>query len=376
MRGVMAFPETASTPRSFQILPESIPVLVLHNLDPTWSPKELQEAKEQVGLLMESLRAEGHPVGEQRITDSLLSMRLAKWDPAKLVVLNWCEAIPGLERSEPLVALALEALGFTYTGSPAEVLSLSWDKRSVKRILSKARIRTPRWKAYLTPTCGDWKTFPAIVKPALEHCSLGLSPKSVVMDARELAEQVERVLDEMKQPAMVEDFIDGPEFHVNLWGNGVVQMLPPAEMDFSSFQDPRDRLCTFDSKFTPGSLHYEGIRVKVPSSLCSSRLKSLQRIALKTYMAVGCRDYARLDLRLREDQFYVLDVNPNPDISSDTSLALCAEHAGHTYGSMLSHLVRLAAQRHPVFGRALEERQEESVTVTYRRSSHEGSLLL
>jgi D-alanine-D-alanine ligase len=372
----MGFPKAASTSRSFHVASESIPVLLLHNLDPSWSPEELQDAKEQVALLMESLRAEGHPVGEQRVTDSLLAMRLAKWDPAKLVVLNWCEAIPGLERSEPLVALALEALGFTYTGSPAEVLSLSWDKRSVKRILSKARILTPRWKAYLTPTCHDWRTFPAIVKPALEHCSLGLSPRSVVMDTRELAEQIERVLDEMKQPAMVEDFIDGPEFHVNLWGNGMVQVLPPAEMDFSSFQDPRDRLCTFDSKFTPGSLHYEGIRVKVPSSLGSSRLKSLEKIALKTYRAVGCRDYARLDLRLRGDQFYVLDVNPNPDISSDTSLALCAEHAGYSYGSMLSHLVKLAAERHPVLGKALGEVEKDSVTGSHQWISQGASLLV
>lgn len=350
--------------------------MVLHNLDPRWSPKELQDVKEQVDFLMESLKAQGHPVGEQRISDPLLAMRLAKWDPGKLVVLNWCEAVPGLERSEPLVPLALEALGFTYTGSPAEVLSLSWDKRSVKRILTRARILTPRWKAYSTAKCKDWKTFPAIVKPALEHCSLGLSPSSVVMDAGELAEQVERVLEEMKQPAMVEDFIDGPEFHVNLWGNRVVQMLPPAEMDFSCFEDPRDRLCTFDSKFTPGSLHYEGIRVRVPSSLGPDQLRRLERISIKTYRAVGCRDYARLDIRLRGNRFYVLDVNPNPDISSDTSMALCAEHAGYSYGSMLSHLVRLAAQRHPLFGRVLEERHEESVTGSHRWSSPGASLVL
>jgi len=302
---------------------------------------------EQVKLLMGALRDQGHPVEELRLTDSMLAMRLAPWDPWQVVVLNWCEGIPGLDRSEPLVPLVLEALGFTYTGSSPEVLSLSWDKRSVKRILNGAGILTPRWRAYSRPTLDDWKTFPAIVKPAMEHCSLGLTPSSVVMDARELAQQVERVIQEMNQPAMVEDFIDGPEFHVNLWGNGLVQMLPPAEMDFSGFQDLRDRLCTFDSKFSPGSRHYEGIRVRVPGSLSGSQLKRLQRIALATYEAVGCRDYARLDVRMRGGRFYVLDVNPNPDIGADTSMALCAEKAGHCYGSMLSRLVSLAAVRHP-----------------------------
>lgn len=367
--GIMAFSSPPSASRLLHIPTKSVPVLVLHNLDPSWSPKELQEAMDQVGQLMEALRAEGHSVGELRVTDSMLAMRLAEYDPGKLVVLNWCEAIPGLEKSEPLVPVALEALGFTYTGSPGGVLSLSWDKRSVKSILRKARIPTPRWKAYSTPQCDDWKTFPAIVKPALEHCSLGLSPSSVVMDVKELAEQVEKVLEEMKQPAMVEDFIDGPEFHVNLWGNGMVQMLPPAEMDFSSFQDPRDRLCTFDSKFTPGSRHYEGIRVRVPSILNPSQIRKLERIALGTYRAVGCRDYARLDLRLRENRFYVLDVNPNPDISSDTSLALCAEYAGYSYGFMLSYLVRLASERHPVFGKSIGKGQDDPVKGLYRPSS-------
>ncbi len=364
---------SGSASRLPKIPSEKIPVLVLHNLDPSWSPKETQEVMEQVGQLLEALRKEGHPVGELRVTDSLLAMNLSFWDPGKLVVLNWCESIPGLEKSEPLVPVALETLGFTYTGSPPEVLSLSWDKRSVKRLLSQAGIPTPRWKAYSSPLCCDWEIFPAIVKPALEHCSLGLSPSSVVMDGRELAEQVEKVLEEMRQPAMVEDFIDGPEFHVNLWGNGAVQVLPPAEMDFSLFQDPRDRLCTFDSKFTPGSRHYEGIQVRVPCSLSPSQLESLERISLGAYKAVGCRDYARMDLRLRGDHFYVLDVNPNPDIGSDTTLALCAEYAGLCYGSMLSNLVRLAAARHPVLGKTLAGHQSGLLKDPYP-SSPPGAL--
>ena len=65
---------------------------------------------------------------------------------------------------------------------------------------------------------------------------------------------------------------------------------------------------------------------------------------------MGIRDYARFDFRLREGIFYLLDPNPNPDISADASLALTAELAGYSYGQMGSRLVRLAARRHPVFG--------------------------
>jgi D-alanine-D-alanine ligase len=71
-------------------------------------------------------------------------------------------------------------------------------------------------------------------------------------------------------------------------------------------------------------------------------------VAQAAYRVMGCRDYARMDIRLRDGIFYVLDVNPNPDISSDTSMACAAELAGYSYGAMLSKMVHLAAHRHPV----------------------------
>jgi D-alanine-D-alanine ligase len=124
-------------------------------------------------------------------------------------------------------------------------------------------------------------------------------------------------------------------------------MLPPAEMDFSAFKDVHDRLCTFDSKFKPGSRHYDQIRLSLPASLTEEEFQNLERVAQDAYRVVGCRDYARLDIRLRDGIFYVLDVNANPDISSDTSIACAAEFAGYSYGAMLSKMVNLAVHRHP-----------------------------
>ncbi|MGB9723938.1 MAG: hypothetical protein ACP5OO_03410 [Chloroflexia bacterium] len=144
--------------------------------------------------------------------------------------------------------------------------------------------------------------------------------------------------------------MDGREFHVSLWGNGRIQVLPPAEMDFSAFDDPRRRLCDFDAKFTPGSPSYEHIQVHLPAPLSREEQTCLERIARATYRATGCRDYARLDIRMRDGVFYVLDVNPNPDISADTSTALAAAAAGYSYGELGSRLVYLAAARHPLLG--------------------------
>jgi len=322
-------------------------VLVLHNLDPAWSPRETEEVRAAVRLLMEGLRGEGYRVREVPLYDANLAAALAPFDPQQHIVFNWCEELPGCYRGDVRVTQVLEQLGFNYTGSPSEVLALSWDKAAVKQRLTAAGVPTPRWRVGEDHHMEDWQGFPAIVKPAFEHCSLGLDREAVVLDAADLRRRVRHVREKFRQPALVEDFIDGREFHLTLWGNGRIQALPPAEMDFSVFNDVRDRLCTYDSKFSPGSLHYEGIELRVPAVLAAGEHAALVQTAVQAYRVVGCRDYARLDLRQRGGVFYVLDINPNPDISPDTSLALAAEAAGMTYGSFISRLLGLAAARQP-----------------------------
>jgi len=62
---------------------------------------------------------------------------------------------------------------------------------------------------------------------------------------------------------------------------------------------------------------------------------------------MGCRDYARIDMRMKDGLFYILDINPNADICPDTSTISAAELAGYTYDDFLKRLVLLAAERHP-----------------------------
>jgi D-alanine-D-alanine ligase len=327
-----------------------IPLLLLYNMDPAWELGEAAAALAAVEKLGDGLRREGHPVVDVPVNSADLTGALEPFSPYRHIVLNWCEELPGLRRSDARVVQMLESLKFAYTGSPPKVLTFSWDKSAVKALLHRNGIPTPRWRLYSWTTEDGWKHFPAIVKPACEHSSAGITSDAVVFDPRELKERVTFVQDVFHQPALVEDFIDGREFHVTLWGNnGTITMLPPAEMDFSAFDRVRDRLCTFDSKFTPGSVHFEKIEVRVPAVLNESLYARLQDAAVQTYRVVGCRDYARIDLRLQNGVFYVLDVNPNADISSDTSLVHAAQAAGFTYGALGSQLVNFAAQRHPLF---------------------------
>ncbi len=322
-------------------------VVMLYNINPDWDAADRHEVERETRKLGLAMRRKGHRVSFAPVKDAGIGDAMAPFDPAATIVFNWCESLPGIPHSEAEVIRLLEGMSYTYTGATSRALRLSYDKTRVKKILDRKKIPTPRWTVSRTGDDVDWSCFPAIVKPAREHCSMGMTPRSVVSNRDELKKQVCGVVRKFKQPALVEDFIDGREFHVPLWGNGHIEMLPPVEMDFSAFLDFHNRLCTYDSKFDPESQDYRKIRTRIPVRLSQAEYSQLKRVCTAAYKAVGCRDYGRIDVRLREGEFYVLDVNPNADISADASVALAAQKAGVCYGELGSRLVSLAATRHP-----------------------------
>ena len=334
----------------FPSLKTDLPVFLLHNLDRTWPQCDIDASLELGDLMFERLQAAGHPVIKERLEDDQLASLLSAYDPKELVVFNWCEEVPGIPRSSWMVAQELERQGFTYTGADYPALVFSQDKRQVQQKLADAGIPTPTWKIFYSPDEVCWDIFPAIVKPSFEHYSLGITREAVVETIDELTQRVGYVLEQHHQPALVEDFIDGREFHVGVIGNSELQMLPPAEIDFSVFNDIHDRLCTYDANFNTESFAYQNSWAKLPVEFTSDDLCLMEQVVFGAYRATGCRDYARLDIRLRDGIFYVLDVNHNADLSPDNSLIKAAEMIGYPYGKFGSLLINLAAERHPVFG--------------------------
>jgi len=324
-------------------------LLLLHNIDQAWEPAEIDQALREVAVFETAVRDMGQPLTTITLRNTHLAACLKDYNPDRHIVFNWCEELPGIPHSEALVPQTLDSLNFTYTGSTSDVLKFCWDKLKVKQLLDLWGVPSPEWRIYDSAKADDWHCFPAIVKPVREHCSLGVTTEAVVLSSDELKNRIAYILDAFCQPALVEDFIDGREFHVSVWGNGFVEMLPPAEMDFGAFDNVRDRLCTYESKFHPDSRHYENIGLKLPAPLRDDEYKGLQRTSMQTYRILGCRDYARLDIRLRDGVFYVLDINPNSDISAEASTACAAEAAGYTYGEMIGRIISFALQRHPRF---------------------------
>ena len=326
-----------------------LPALLLYNIDPSWPTQDVHDCHAAAHLLIGALAEVGHPIHEVCVQSAELETHLDGVNPNEHLIFNWCEELPGIPRSASQVAQILDRMGFAYTGAGADALAFSQDKPQVKASLRAQGIPTPQWQISTTASSDSWDCFPAIVKPAFEHCSFGVTRDAVVLSPAELAERVHYVLETFQQPALVEEFMDGREFHIAVLGNGKLHILPPAEMDFSAFDNVKDRLCTFESKFDPQSTSYNMIELRLPAILTQNEQRQIEETALAAYRSTGCRDYARLDIRLRDGIFYVLDVNPNADLSPDTSLAMAAEMAGLSYGRLGSLLINLAAERHPKF---------------------------
>jgi D-alanine-D-alanine ligase len=329
--------------------PADLPVVVLYNMDRTWSQEDQREVLNLTHELEAGLSVVGHSTQSVCLEDEKFELAMLGCDPDHQIVFNWCEEIPGIPHSGSLVAHKLESLGFTFTGADSKALLFSQDKPAVKEQLVKQQVPTPRWMVYECARDIDWDSFPAIVKPAYEHYSLGITREAVVHSRKELISRIARVIDAFHQPVLVEDFIGGREFHVSVVGNGKLDVLPIAEMDFSAIPNDRAKLCSYDSKFIPSSSDYQLIQLRLPASLTEEEKFQLEAVSISAYRAADCRDYARLDIRQRDGIFFVLDVNPNADLSPDTSLVMSAELAGYTFGQFCSLLVKLAAHRHPAF---------------------------
>ncbi len=325
-----------------------LPVLLVHNIDPEWPEVDVEYARTQALGVAKALRGVGHPVTSVVVRQPNLRRLLRRYSPEDYVVFNWCEELPGVAHSEALVAKELEEMGFTLSGASSRVLELSCDKPRTREALVRRHVAIPEGRIFEKVEGARWDRFPAIVKAAFEHSSIGITPASVVKNRAQLREQLERVLAEYG-PALVEEFIDGREFRIAVWGHRKVVAMPPGEFDYAKLDDVCDRLCTYDAKFTPGSKHYEQIIFRLPPLLTKIEGRLLERAAIGAHRALGSPDYTRIDLRLRGGVAYVLDVNPNADIASDASMALCAQAAGYSYGTMLSRFVNLAAARHPHF---------------------------
>jgi len=272
-----------------------------------------------------------------------VEVALAPYSPAEWVIFNLGEGVQGRLFEEARIAWALEAMGYRLTGSHGPALARSIHKAHAKRLFERQGIATPPWRLYREVTeVEDVLGFPVIVKPVAEDGSLGIGPEAVVHDCAALRERVERVITYYRQAALVERFVAGREFNVSLWGEPP-EPLPLAEIDFHDFADPLEQIVSFAAKWDASSFEYHHTPVLCPADVSPPLAQRIREMALAAWQVIGCRGYARVDMRVNaEEQPYVIEVNCNPDLSPEAGFFQAVRSTGLSYEEMVWRIVEMA----------------------------------
>jgi D-alanine-D-alanine ligase len=221
---------------------------------------------------------------------------------------------------------------------------MAQNKGLTKKILEANGLPTPKFK--VLENSENWQgdiKFPLFVKPLKEDASIGVSNKSYVRNEADLKAQVEYITNRYKQPALVEKYIAGRELNVAILGNENPRALPISEIMFDFKDEPK--IVGFSAKWFKESDEYKKTKPVCPALLDPSVKNNVERIALQAFELLYCRDYARIDIRLKNNSPWILEVNPNPDISPEAGFSRSLKTAGISYEQFVEKIIQFALHR-------------------------------
>jgi D-alanine-D-alanine ligase len=289
---------------------------------------------ETIAAIQGAIESLGHTVLPMEATADL--PRLLTESRVDLVF-NIAEGISGRNREAHVPALC-ELLGVAYTGSDSATLAIALDKALTKKVLKQHDILTPEFQLMATgrERVSATLRFPVIVKPNAEGTSKGISSASVVDSETTLRPLVRELVDRYRQPVLVEEYITGREFTVGLLGDRRPRVLPPMEIVFKDRSNTRP---VYDYSIKQD--WEDHIDYQCPARLTPTELKAVERAARETFLALDCRDVARVDLRMDgRGQVYVIEANPLPGLTPDYSdLVLIAKAAGMDYRTLIAEIL-------------------------------------
>lgn len=262
------------------------------------------------------------------------------------IIFNLFEGFCGLPDTEALVPETAEDLGMKYTGCSAGALRLALDKAKTKSVLISRGLETPRFHVLTADSVSRFNLhFPCIVKPVAEDASHSITEESVVSDRVALEAQVARVSGRHGGEALVEEFIGGREFNATVLGGDEPRIFPVSEIVYT-LPPGRPRILTFAAKWQPGTDYYTETNNVCPAPVSESERENIRQTALETFrVIVGCRGYARVDMRQDpEGKVYVIEVNPNPDISPGSGAVKQAKADGLSYTGLINRILDLPGQ--------------------------------
>lgn len=333
---------------------QSLGVVVLYNISREMIKGEARDLIAEQGVIAcaqavaDALVARGHRVAHVPLCGDV-ETTLAPYPPTQWTVFNLAEGLAGRLFEEARIAWALEAMGYCMTGSTGDAIAKSVNKAQAKRLLASSDVNTPRWWIFCHPdevhTLIDRLSFPLIVKPVAEDASIGVGPEAVVHTEPALRQRVAYIADHYRQAALAEVFVKGREFNISIWGEPP-QVLPLAEIDFSAFSNPYERIVSYAAKWEEASLEYQNTPAICPAPVDIGLEERITAVALRAWKVIDCQGYARVDTRVSKEGIpYVVEVNCNPDLSPDAGFYRAARTAGYSYGDMVVRIVEIA-RRH------------------------------
>lgn len=275
------------------------------------------------------------------------------------IVFNIAEGFAGPNREAHVPAIC-EFYGIPYSGSDPLTLSLCLHKGHTKRMLAAHGIATADFalvasEAELERVAADPRTtYPRFVKPVQEGSSKGITERNLVRDAGALRARGAELLRDYAQPVLVEDYLPGAEFTCGVLGNGAAaRVLPIVGMRFDTLPAGAAPVYGFEAKWVWDRPERPLDIFECPARIPPALQAAVERIVLDAYLALGCRDWSRVDVRLdARGTPHVIEINPLPGILPDPADNSClpkaARAAGLSYDQLIQACLVHAAERQGV----------------------------
>ena len=300
------------------------------------------DSEHTVKALADALRQGGHEVipleGDVELYEKLREIRPD-------IAFNICEGHQGDSREAQVPAI-LETLSIPYTGSKVLTLALTLDKAMCKRVLVAEGLPTPPFQVFARPDepLDASLRFPLFVKPTREGTGMGITRDSIVCDEGALRKQVAKITATYRQPALVEEFVDGREVTVGMLGNEELHVFPILEVDFGPC--PLEEAGIYTSRVKTEL--YNVPRYLCPAPLEEAVARELGRLAVAAFRVTNCLDVARVDFRLdRKGQPWILEINPLPGLTPEISdLVMIAEADGMGHTELVNAILNEALARY------------------------------
>lgn len=329
----------------------NIVLLVHKRLIPPSAPKgDRERAKWRTELdVKEALIRLGHQVDLIGLEDSLDPLIKAKNKTKPEIIFNLLEEFRGEAVFDQNVVAFMEMMGWPYTGCNSRGLALARDKATAKKIVSYHGIQTPRFlvigrkQRVIHQPVG--LKYPVIVKYLTEEASFGIGTKNVVKNDREFQNLVRHLIERFHSDLIVEEFIEGREFYVGVWGNDSPRALTPIEIDFGQLP-PIKQLATAQLKWNKS--YQKKHRIKT-GFLKNEKVisQALTHTAIRCFKALRLTGYARLDFRLNaENEIQFIEANPNPQICRNEDFSDAVLKEGLTYDEMISQILKFGKRPH------------------------------